>query len=155
MSNETEFSASGQCLYPPSIAADNNLELPRGPIVNLSPEAEEQVRKMLTTPPQLDPKLGRKLDGGKPDWSLLDLNNLTDTVSVLTFGAKKYARDNWKYVDDAQNRYHAALIRHLAAYQSGEYTDPESGLPHLAHAMCCLIFLSWFAKQEHEKTESN
>lgn len=145
-----DMGGAGNQLCPPSIFTNIN---PIGPEVALSPAAQEQVEKMLAAT-FLDPKLGRKFDGGKPDWSLLDLNILTDTVSVLTFGAKKYARDNWKYVNDAQHRYHAALIRHLAAYQSGEYTDPESGLPHLAHAMCCLIFLSWFAKQEHEKSQT-
>lgn len=32
--------------------------------------------------------------------------------------------------------------RHLWAYRRGEVSDPESGLPHLAHAMCCLMFMA-------------
>lgn len=88
-------------------------------------------------------ELGRKFDGDKPDWSLLDLNILEDTVKVLTFGAKKYDRDNWQQVKNGDQRYYAALIRHLNAHRSGEKLDPESGLPHLAHAMCCLTFLSY------------
>lgn len=90
-----------------------------------------------------DKELGRKFDGDKPDWSLLDLNILEDTVKVLTFGAKKYDRDNWQQVKNGEQRYYAALIRHLNAHRSGEKLDPESGLPHLAHAMCCLTFLSY------------
>ena len=93
---------------------------------------------------------GRKYDGDKPDWSLLDLNILDDMVKVLTFGAKKYERDNWQKVDNGEQRYYAALIRHLNAYRSGEHLDPESGLPHLAHAMCCLTFMSYLDQNNEQ-----
>jgi hypothetical protein len=93
-------------------------------------------------------KTGMKFDDDKPDWSLLDLNILDDTVKVLTFGAKKYARDNWQKVENGEQRYYAALIRHLNAHRSGEKLDPESGLPHMAHAMCCLTFLSYLSQNE-------
>ena len=96
-------------------------------------------------------QLGRKFDGEKPDWSLLDLNILEDMVKVLTFGAKKYERDNWKYVDQGEDRYYAAMMRHMIAHRSGEKLDPESGLPHLAHGMCCLTFLSWLNQNEKEE----
>ena len=91
---------------------------------------------------------GRKFDDGKLDWSLLPLEPIEDVVDVLTFGAKKYDRDNWQQVPDARNRYYAAAMRHLTAWFKGEETDPESGKPHLAHAQCCLIFLGWLDKHE-------
>ncbi len=91
---------------------------------------------------------GTKHDQGKPDWSLLPLDVVGEIVNVLTFGARKYARNNWKKIDDAENRYFAAAMRHITAWQSGERTDNESGLPHLAHAACCLIFLLWFDKHK-------
>jgi hypothetical protein len=87
---------------------------------------------------------GFKADGGKPDWSLLPLDVVEDVVQVLTVGARKYARDNWQKVPDARDRYFAAALRHLTARQAGEVLDPETGLPHLAHAQCCLVFLAWF-----------
>jgi hypothetical protein len=37
--------------------------------------------------------------------------------------------------------FFAALLRHLFAWWRGEELDPESGLSHLAHAGCCLMFL--------------
>jgi hypothetical protein len=91
---------------------------------------------------------GIKFDQDKPDWSLLPMEVIQDIVDVLTFGAKKYDRDNWKYVPHARDRYFAAAMRHLVAYQSGEIIDPESGKPHIAHAQCCLVFLGWFDKEE-------
>ena len=85
--------------------------------------------------------VGRKYDQEKPDWSLLPLDTMTGTVKVLTMGAKKYDRENWRKVPDGVNRYFAAAMRHLAAWQAGEEKDSESGESHLDHAMCCLIFL--------------
>ena len=51
--------------------------------------------------------------------------------------------DNWQQVDNAKERYFNACHRHLQAWWSGERLDSESGLPHLAHAVCCLLFLMW------------
>jgi len=87
------------------------------------------------------PEEGRKFDGGKLEYGLLPSKALEATVEILTFGAQKYARDNWKYVDDAKRRYFDALQRHVWAWKQGEELDPESGKHHLAHAMCCLMFL--------------
>jgi len=88
-----------------------------------------------------DPKEGRKFDKDKPDYTLLPWDAVEEIVKVLDYGAKKYARDNWRYVDDAEVRYLAAAFRHLAAYARGETADPETNLSHLAHVGCCILFL--------------
>ena len=84
---------------------------------------------------------GRKFDGGKLEYGLLPPLALEEVVKVLTFGARKYDRDNWQHVDDAKRRYFDALQRHVWDWKQGEQIDPESGIHHLAHAMCCLMFL--------------
>lgn len=84
---------------------------------------------------------GRKFDGGKLEYGLLPPLALEETVKVLTFGAQKYERDNWKKVPDSKRRYFDAMERHIWAWKKGEQLDPESGIHHLAHAMCCLMFL--------------
>lgn len=94
-----------------------------------------------------DPTEGRKFDGEKPQWYLVPWRALTTVVEVLTFGAQKYAPDNWKYVEGARHRYFDATQRHLVAWQEGEMTDPETGKNHLAHAICCLLFLLWFDQE--------
>lgn len=91
--------------------------------------------------------LGRKFDGGKPDYTLLPWDAVEEVVKVLDYGAKKYARDNWKHVDDAETRYLAAAFRHLSAYAQGNEVDDETGLSHLAHAACCLLFLQSLTKK--------
>jgi hypothetical protein len=84
---------------------------------------------------------GRKFDGGKLQYGLLPPLALKATVEILTFGAEKYEPDNWKFVPDSKRRYFDAMQRHLWAWKEGEQDDPETGKNHLAHAMCCLMFL--------------
>jgi hypothetical protein len=45
------------------------------------------------------------------------------------------------------------ICRHITAVQKGEDIDPESGLPHVAHAVCCLLFLGYFAPETGDKDE--
>jgi hypothetical protein len=91
--------------------------------------------------------VGFKADSGKPDYALLPWGPLEDVVYVLTLGAQKYAADNWQKVPNAERRYLSAAFRHLVARAKGEVLDPETGKPHLAHAVCCLLFLAWFDRR--------
>lgn len=84
---------------------------------------------------------GRKFDGGKLRYGLLPPYALEENVKVLTFGAEKYEPDNWKHVPDGPRRYFDAAQRHMWAYKRGEMYDPETGIHHLAHALCCLEFI--------------
>ena len=84
---------------------------------------------------------GRKFDGGKLQYGLLPPLALKEIVEILTFGAEKYEPDNWIHVPDSKRRYFDAAQRHIWAWKQGEQLDQESRLPHLAHAMCCLMFL--------------
>ena len=84
---------------------------------------------------------GQKFDGGKLEYGLVPPLALKSLAEVLTFGAQKYERDNWQKVPDSKRRYFDALQRHVWAWKEGEKFDTESGLHHLAHAMCCLMFL--------------
>jgi hypothetical protein len=69
---------------------------------------------------------------------------LEDVARVFAYGAAKYARDNWRtfaWDDRARDEYYGAICRHLDADRRGERIDPESRLPHVAHAACgCLIW---------------
>lgn len=84
---------------------------------------------------------GRKFDGGKLQYGLVPPHALEEMVKVLTFGAQKYEPDNWKRVPDGKRRYFDAAMRHLWAYKRGEEFDPETGIHHLAHALCCINFI--------------
>ena len=83
---------------------------------------------------------GRKDDTGKDPWHLLPFDAIRAVVKVLAFGAGKYAPRNWEK-GMAWSRPYGALLRHLAAWWEGECLDPETGMSHLWHAACCVLFL--------------
>lgn len=85
--------------------------------------------------------IGLKFDDGKPLMGLIPPIAELEMAKVLTFGASKYGRENWRHVDSASDRYLDAMMRHINSYRQGEQNDPESGMSHLAHVMCCAAFL--------------
>ena len=88
-----------------------------------------------------------RFDAGKTDWSLLPFEAIEPIVKVLEFGAKKYARHNWQRGDGFKySRIINSLLRHMFAYMRGEDNDPESGLSHLAHVGCNIVFLLYYDK---------
>ena len=81
---------------------------------------------------------GLKYDAGKPPMMLLDRYALEQTALVLAYGREKYAAHNWRKGIEVSRLLDAA-VRHIYASDE-EHLDVESGLPHLAHAMCCIMF---------------
>lgn len=94
----------------------------------------------LTSTQQL---VGMKFDTDKLLYSLIPPETTKALAEVLTFGAKKYAPNNWQLVENGQTRYLDALFRHLEAFRSGETHDPDSGLHHLAHVLTNVAFLHY------------
>lgn len=94
--------------------------------------------------------IGYKADAGKPRMELLPVLPLTLAAEVFTFGAKKYAESEEAFANNwlqgmRFGRMYGAMQRHLMAFWNGEELDPESGKPHLAHALCCLMMLTEYA----------
>lgn len=92
---------------------------------------------------------------GKPKLALLPLSfyeytrlilptkAFEDTAKVLTFGASKYALNQWRAGGSWLAVCDSAL-RHVFAIERGEQNDTESGLPHIAHVLCNIAFLIEF-----------
>lgn len=81
-------------------------------------------------------------NAGKPEWDLVDFEALEPMVRVLEFGAKKYAKDNWKKGGKLSTSamIMASLLRHTYAILKGELRDKESGELHIGHIMCNAMF---------------
>lgn len=94
-------------------------------------------------PPVVSVSGGRKNDHGKVRMDLLPPEALEEIAKVLTFGAQKYAAHNWR-AGFVWSRTAAALLRHFWSWMRGQDNDPETGLSHLAHAGCNLLFLLTF-----------
>lgn len=90
-----------------------------------------------------------KFDQDKLPLHLLSTEAMNQTAAVLQFGADKYAAHNWRK-GFAWSRPLSAALRHITAFNAGEDKDPESGLSHLAHAACCIMFLLEFEKTHRE-----
>ena len=86
----------------------------------------------------------KKADAGKDRWELLPINQIQKVVKVLTDGAAKYGDNGWRSVDNPQERFYAAMMRHLYAWRTGDKIDKESGFNHMIHVICNAIFLAEF-----------
>lgn len=96
-----------------------------------------------------------KADGGKTEPDLLEQGfprALRLVQATLDYGKKKYEAHSWQKVPNAIARYNKASRRHRqerdleASSADGfhailEATDAESGLPHIAHEIVCLLML--------------
>jgi len=90
-----------------------------------------------------DSNRGLRYNQNKPKLSYCNFG-LSVTIGearVWERGAEKYAPGNWtkgmpilECIDSLQ--------RHIDAFQNGENLDPESGLPHVDHIVCCAKILS-------------
>lgn len=109
--------------------------------------------------PPLDPygknphEVGSKLDAGKIRAGLMAsgfARALEKVAEITTYGANKYTPNGWLSVPDAENRYKDALYRHLLRAEQGEEFDPESNLPHLAHAAWNALALLELQERGHQ-----
>ena len=90
----------------------------------------------------------RKYDKGKAEYSLIPPAALKEIALVFTHGRTKYGPNNWLLEQGLEwTRVYDAAIRHIQAWASGDDTDSESHLPHLAHAAVNIIFLLEYWKR--------
>jgi hypothetical protein len=88
-------------------------------------------------------EVGIKYDEGKPRYALVPWEQFEEVVKVITFGSKKYNDYNWQKLENPHDRLFSASVRHMVKWKSGELLDDETGINHLAHAVCSLLFLMW------------
>lgn len=102
-----------------------------------------------------EPKTTR-YNEGKLMYNLIPFEWEEVLARIFTFGAKKYAPNNWK--NSLNTSDHKQVIedrlgsarRHIAAWQRGERNDPESGQHHLAQASWNLLLIFWYELHEKE-----
>lgn len=87
--------------------------------------------------------MAARFNANKPQLSyILDFPHGNEQLArVMEFGAKKYARDNWKKGQSKQTVLDS-LLRHLTAYANGEEKDKDSGLSHTGHILANAYFLA-------------
>lgn len=114
---------------------------------------DRKTRSHGADPGELKP--GKKADADKPRVDLIPGHVVEWLGWALQYGSHKYGEDeanhrNWRHV--ASRRLYGSVIRHLMAWEQGVIYDEESGLPHLAHALCTLMQL---CDNELERGQAN
>lgn len=133
----------GHAIPPPPIGVARDVPLPVEPS---AAELEGVIRNAFAAPSG-----PRKYDGGKLRYDLVDAHALAWLAGVLTYGAVKYAPDNWRGFapEVVREKFYGAAMRHLEAWRAGEDTDPESGLPTLAGALfSVMVLVATFAPRD-------
>lgn len=77
----------------------------------------------------------------KAPLDLVPWGAVVQVAPVFAVGAKKYGPHNWREYKIQRMTYLAAALRHLFADIDGQTIDPETGLPHVAHAIAGLMIL--------------
>lgn len=93
-----------------------------------------------TSGQQLIPGGAYRANQGKTQWELMPTEALEEVAKVFTYGAQKYDPDNWRKGFPWRSVFGSGM-RHMQSWLSGEDFDEESGLHHLAHAACNMLFL--------------
>jgi len=101
----------------------------------------------------------------KPRFEFLDWRAISCAAEVMALNEEKHKQvnqgatfsDGWKKIPKVKHL--GSLWRHLTSYaiwlasegKFGEYHDPETGLPHLGHALCRTMFLLGIELEEQSK----
>jgi hypothetical protein len=118
-----------------------------GRVVPAGPQADPKAY----APIPAEAKLALRYDAGKPRLDMIPVLPLFYVGQVFAFGASKYSSRNWVH-GNSFTRCLGALLRHVFRCLAGEWLDPESGLPHLAHAaFWTLVIMEW--KQTHPEMD--
>jgi len=110
--------------------------------VELKPIADLAQQKAMEASSELKPSNPKDMIGSDK----IPLHLWPTTASILGAlalldGASKYGRQNFRAVGVRASIYVDAAMRHLNAWFEGEDNDPDSGIPHLGHALACVAIL--------------
>lgn len=106
-------------------------------------------RESITLEKNTERDQSMKKDAGKPRMELIDWGFVEETARVLGFGAAKYEANGWRKGMQV-TRVIGSMFRHMIAFAMGQDKDPESGLSHLGHVGCNLMFLVAYLRDKPE-----
>lgn len=112
----------------------------------------EKIKNMAVDRPPIEE--GIKYDNGKPRlYEMIEdfKEPLIEVAKVWAFGADKYKKHNWAFVDNAVDRYSNALVRHLV---QGNTKDDESKLLHASHVAWNALARLYFILQEQKEVNN-
>jgi hypothetical protein len=81
---------------------------------------------------------------------------ITYIAEVMSMGAEKHGRDNWKLFNGTKSSHkdmHSSLFRHYVASANGELADHESGLHPAKHAAVRALMIAYRVEQLGYETD--
>lgn len=93
---------------------------------------------------------GVKNDKGKPRYAdfLEDFKEVfEELIKVYEFGTNTYGRENWKALENGEERFSNAMIRHLLK----KGINDETGINHQTHTAYNALLRLWYIIQEEKK----
>jgi hypothetical protein len=122
--------------------------------IELAPSSDGTIELAPSSDGTIQPGFAPKFDATKVRVDLLPIDAMTQVADVFGFGAKKYFANSYRQGETvAWSRTYGSILRHLFAFWQGEDTDPESGLPHLAHAGTQLFILMEHTAHNKDKDD--
>ncbi len=88
-------------------------------------------------------KIKDKQTAGKLRVDLLPVRATEEIIKALQWGVDGEGYPPWGFleVEDWQDKYYAATVRHLFEWRKGVTKDVKSGLHPLAHAGACVFIM--------------
>jgi hypothetical protein len=67
----------------------------------------------------------RDTQEGKPDYTLVDFAMLKRWAALMTRGAEKYGKENWKLANSKEEmeRFQSSALRHMMQWLEGDRTE--------------------------------
>jgi hypothetical protein len=116
--------------------------------------SEGSVQPAPSSDGNIQPGFAPKFDATKVRVDLLPIGPMLQIANVFGFGAKKYFANSYRQGETVVwSRTYGSIMRHMMSFWNGEDTDPESGLPHLAHAGTQLMILMEHVKNNQDKDD--
>lgn len=118
------------------------------PLSDCSPEVVQQLAATGVIPADMAPPVDvvnpKELAGSKKPaiWSVMPRWVALAVGRVMSVGAAKYGKFNYRESAIAASTYEDAIERHASLWFDGEDNDPETGVSHLASVIAsCLLLM--------------
>lgn len=92
---------------------------------------------------------GKKYDQAKPDMTHIPIEAMYAMGEAFTYGAKKYAADNYRE-GLLVRRQIAAALRHIYQFLDEGNIDQESGCKHIGSALASLAMAAYTVEKKPE-----
>ena len=110
------------------IKGEHGPEIPLEPMENRLTNNWKYITKDSGAREEYASGMVRDTQKGKPDYSLIDRSFLHRWAELMTRGAEKYGRDNWRKAgsEEELKRFEASALRHMMQWLEGDTEEDHA-----------------------------